>query len=196
MKGIVRQFESVRLQDRVSRSAPYRASSLAERDLAAAVLLLRDTKKGLKGSSTVIHHARLSSLVSAGGRVVAIFAREVLKQGKVFCGGAQQESSPFQSTLSSFLRNFSLVANQSIKIQGLKPKFTQAAPSSLQMVRTWQRKAVCEEEEFGLIQRKLRSPRTFFVFVNSFWLRSSAPPPPRDMSTKFSLCRTKSCTGG
>ena len=36
--------------------------------------------------------------------------------------------------------------------------------------------------------------RTFFVFVNSFWLRSSAPP--RATSTKFSLCRTKSCTGG
>merc|ERR550532_1036708 len=61
---------------------------------------------------------------------------------------------------------------------------------------SWQRKAVCEEEELGLIQRKLRSPRTFFVFVNNFWLRSSAPPPPRDTSTKFSLCRTKSCTGG
>ena len=36
--------------------------------------------------------------------------------------------------------------------------------------------------------------QTFFVFVNSFWLRSSAPP--RATSTKFSLCRTKSCTGG
>jgi len=63
---------------------------------------------------------------------------------------------------------------------------------------SWQRKAVCEEDEFGLIHRKLRKPRTFFVFVNSFWLLSSAPPnPPRDMlSTKFSLCKTKSCTGG
>merc|ERR550532_700190 len=70
-----------------------------------------------------------------------------------------------------------------------EPKFASRQGTS------WQRKAVCEEEELGLIQRKLRSPRTFFVFVNSFWLRSSAPPP-RDTSTKFSLCRTKSCTGG
>ena len=51
--------------------APYRASSPAERDLAAA-LLLRDTKKGLRGSiyskrsqaskgSSIIHRAGLSS---------------------------------------------------------------------------------------------------------------------------------------
>ena len=45
---IVWPFESVKLEEQESKQTPYRASLPAERDLAPAPLLLRDTGKGLK----------------------------------------------------------------------------------------------------------------------------------------------------
>ena len=93
-----------------------------------------------------------------------------------------------------FRSNFSLEGNHCRRQLEVRSNKTRTIIAS-----TWQRKAVCAEEEFGLIQRKLLRPRTFFVFVNNFWLRSSGPlsPVPRlywgpILSTKFWLCRTKS----
>ena len=112
-------------------------------------------------------------------------------QNKTILRWNSSQVGPF---LSTFRGNFSFEGNHCRRQLEVGSKKTRTI-----IANTWQRKAVCAEEEFGLIQRKLLRPRTFFVFVNNFWLRSSGPlsPLPRlywgpILSTKFWLCRTKS----